>query len=306
MARIGVTLLAFFAWQTALACAGELRSESFASKALGRDMSYNVYLPDGYRAGRLHYPVLYLLHGAGGDERSWPELGHIREKADRLIASGAIPPAIIVMPGCPGCWWVDGAKDRAETAFWSDLVPMIDMKYRTIEARGGRLVAGLSAGGYGAVRFALRYPDRIAAAAALSPAVYTESVPQISAARMQPPFLGQNGQFNQVSWDEHNYPALLSRYFTQSFRVPLYLVSGDNDKFGVAFETALLFKRIYERQPEQVELRVVDGDHSWKVWESTIDGAMRYVFQFADKPKPAPRTATAIKVLTSSHPVSVP
>lgn len=171
------------------------------------------------------------------------------------------------------------------------------MRYRTIETRGGRLVAGLSAGGYGAVRYALRYPNRIAAVAALSPAVYTESVPQISAARMQPPFLGQNGQFNQASWDAHNYPALTEHYFAQPFRVPLYLVSGDNDRFGVAFETALLFKRMFERQPDQVELRVVDGDHSWKVWEATIDDAMRYVFQFADKPKSAPHTATATKVL---------
>ncbi len=303
MARIGWTFIAFFAWQTALAYAGEIRTEALPSTALGRDMPYKVYLPDGYQGGRQHYPVLYLLHGAGGDERTWSELGHIREKADRLIASGEIPPSIIVMPGCPACWWVDGAKDKAETAFWSDLVPIIDMRYRTIETRGGRLLAGLSAGGYGAVRFALRYPDRIAAAAALSPAVYTESVPLQSAARIQPPFLAQNGQFDQAAWDAHNYPTLLDRYFAQSFRVPLYLVSGDNDKFGVAFETALLFKRMYERQPNQVELRVVDGDHSWKVWEATIDNAMRYVFQFADKPKAAPRTAAA-KGLTPAEQLS--
>ncbi len=274
------------------------------SKVLGRDMPYVIYLPDGYQGGRQHYPVLYLLHGAGGDEKSWSDRGHIREKADRLIAAGAIPPAIIVMPGCPACWWVDGAKDKAETAFWSDLVPIIDMRYRTIDSRGGRLVAGLSAGGYGAVRFALRYPDRIAAAAALSPAVYTEPVPLLSAARVQPPFLTPDGQFNQAAWDTQNYPALLSRYFSQSFRVPLFLVAGDNDKFGIAFETALLFKRMFERQPDQVELRVVDGDHSWKVWESTIDLAMRYVFQFADKPKQAPRTATATKGFPAAQPVS--
>ena len=169
MARIGWVFIAFFAWQAAAAYAGEIRAESLPSKALGRAMPYEIYLPDGYESGRQHYPVLYLLHGAGGDERSWSERGHIREKADQLIASGAIPPAIIVMPGCPACWWVDGAKDKAETAFWSDLVPTIEMRYRTIETRGGRLIAGLSAGGYGAVRFALRYPDRIAAGAALSP-----------------------------------------------------------------------------------------------------------------------------------------
>ncbi len=304
MARIGWAFIAFLAWQIVTAYAGEIRTDSLPSKALGHEMRYAVYLPNGYESGRQHYPVLYLLHGAGGDERSWSERGHIREKADRLIASGAIPPAIIVMPGCSACWWVDGSRDKAETAFWSDLVPAIDLKYRTIESRGGRLVAGLSAGGYGAVRFALRYPNRIAAAAALSPAVYTEAVPQLSAARIQPPFLAQNGQFDQASWEAHNYPALIERYFSQSFKVPLYLVAGDNDKFGVAFETALLFKRMFAKQPDQVELRVVDGDHSWKVWEATIDDAMRYMFRFADKPGQAPRTATATTGLAADRAVS--
>jgi enterochelin esterase-like enzyme len=289
MLRIVSAFIAFFAWHAAIA--GEIRNESLASATLGHSMRYAVYLPDGYGAGQLHYPVLYLLHGAGGDEHAWQDLGHIKEKADRLIASGVIPPAIIVMPGCPACWWVDGAREHAETAFWSDLVPAIDTRYRTIETRGGRLVAGQSAGGYGAVRFALRYPDRIAAAAALSPAVYSESVPQFSAARVQPPFLGTDGRFSPAAWDQQNYPALLPAYFAQPYRVPFYLVSGDNDRLGIAFETALLFKRLFERQPDRTEFRVVDGDHSWKVWGATIDGAMQYLFQFADKPRPATRSA---------------
>jgi enterochelin esterase-like enzyme len=303
MSRIGFawTIIAFFAWQAGFATAGEIRAGTIPSKALGREMPFIIYLPDGYQSGSKDYPVLYLLHGAGGDEHTWLDQGNIRKKADSLIASGAIQPAIIVMPGCKACWWVDGAKDKAESAFWSDLVPAIDLRYRTINTRGGRLVAGLSAGGYGAVRFGLRYPDRIAAVAALSPAVYAQGVPQISAARLQPPFLGPDGQFNQSEWDRQNYPSLLKNYFAQPARVPFYLVSGDNDKFGIAFETALLFKQIYERQPDQVELRVIDGDHSWKVWEAAIDDAMRYIFKFADKPRTIARSATAVG-LTSGRP----
>jgi enterochelin esterase-like enzyme len=300
--RLAWIFIAFFAWCAGIAHAGEIRTEAFPSNALGRDMQYVVYLPDGYQNGRSRYPVLYLLHGAGGDERSWLDRGQIKDKADRLIARGAMPPAIIVMPGCPACWWVDGAKDKAEAAFWSDLVPKIDRSYRTIEARGGRVIAGLSAGGYGAVRYALRYPDRIAAAAALSPAVYSQPVPPASAARRQPPFLAPDGRFDQAAWDAQNYPGLLDRYFAQSYRVPLYLVSGDADKLGLAFETSLLFKRMSERQ-EQLELRIVGGDHSWKVWEATIDQAMQYIFQFTDRPKPAPLTATATKGLEAA-PVS--
>ncbi len=127
--------------------------------------------------------------------------------------------------------------------------------------------------------------------AALSPAIYGETVPRFSAALAQPPFLGPDGKFSRATWDRQNYPALLEGYFSQPRRVPFYLVSGDNDRLGIAFETALLFKRLFERQPQQIELRVVDGGHSWEVWEATIDGAMRYLFQFADKPRPATRSA---------------
>jgi enterochelin esterase-like enzyme len=256
------------------------------SSVLARPFLFNVYLPEGYSAGDLRYPVLYLLHGAGGDEASWSTAGKIQKTADRLIKSGAIPPTIIVMPGCRGCWWVDGRLDKAETAFWQELVPAIGRRYRVIPGRQGRLVGGLSAGGYGAVRFAMRYPGRIAAAAALSPAVYANAPPAISSARFQPPFRRQDGSFDDAAWKAKNYTAYIDSYFRQPHRVAFYLVSGDNDAYGIAFETMTLFKRLYDHQPELSELRIVDGDHSWAIWSRSIEAAMRYLYRFAAKPEP--------------------
>jgi enterochelin esterase-like enzyme len=264
--------------------AGDLSSDTFHSAALQRQMSFTVYLPDGYSTSGLQYPVLYLLHGAGGDETAWIEHGNIKLRADALIASAAIPPAIIVMPGCRACWWIDGAKDKAETAFWQDVVPLIASRFRTIEARDGRLIAGLSAGGYGAVRFAMKYPDRVGAVAALSPAVYSQTPPAASSSRVQPPFIGANGLFDQARWTAQNYPSLIDAYFDQPFRVPFYLMSGDHDNFGIAFETALLFKLVSAKQPERTELRVIDGDHSWSCWAKAMDDALTYVFRHAARP----------------------
>jgi enterochelin esterase-like enzyme len=283
---------------TVTADAGELRHEALASTALGREMHIAVYVPDGYQAGTQDYPVLYLLHGAGGDENAWVERGGIQQRADRLIAGGVVPPMLIVMPRCRECWWVDGAKDKAETAFWTELVPTIAKRYRTIESRGGMLLGGLSAGGYGAVRFAMKYPDRIAAVAAFSPAVYSVTPPTASSARTQPPFLMPDGQFDQGRWAALNYPNMADRYFGQSFRVPFYLVSGDGDRFGIAFETALLFKRLFDRQPDITELRIVDGDHSWAVWANATDDALKYLARFAARPqvarKPIPQSAPVV------------
>lgn len=283
----GLVVLALAALAGPLS-AGELRRESIASSALGRDMSYLVYVPDHYQTSHSRYPVLYLLHGAGGDENDWTVRGNIKERADKLIASGEIPPTLIVMPGCQACWWIDGAKDKAETAFWSELVPNVSRRYRTIASRNGMLIAGQSAGGYGAIRFAMKYPDRIAVAAAFSPAIYREAPPLASSARLQPPFLRPSGEFDQAMWTAQNYPRLVDHYFSQQFRVPFYLISGDHDRFGIAMETAQLFSRLFAQQPQISELRIVDGDHSWDVWSNAIEGAMKYLYRFAAPPEDDP------------------
>ncbi|MBX9925247.1 MAG: hypothetical protein K2Y05_02715, partial [Hyphomicrobiaceae bacterium] len=116
-------------------------------------------------------------------------------------------------------------------------------------------------------------------AAALSPAIYADSPPLASAARKQPPFLMADGTFDEDLWDARNYPRLLPAYFSQKHRVPIYLAAGDHDNLGIAYETALLHKRLLERQPEIAELRVLDGDHNWQLWSATLADAISFVFR---------------------------
>src|SRR5205823_14741637 len=66
--------------------AGEVYLETFRSQAIGRDYKYTIYLPDDYKQGSRRYPVLYLLHGAGGDENEWLYKGGARETLDAMIA----------------------------------------------------------------------------------------------------------------------------------------------------------------------------------------------------------------------------
>ncbi len=267
-----------------VACASA-RAESVvaagAAPSAGLDgkFPYHAYLPDGYDQGSRRYPIIYLLHGAGGDEASWLTEGHAKVTLDRLIARGTIPPVIVVMPGCRGCWWVDGPSLKAETAFWADLVPEVERRFRVVGTRQGRFIAGLSAGGYGAVRYALRYPDRVGAVAALSPAVYADTPPEISSARVQPPFRKADGSFDEAVWKQKNYPACIGDYFKQVHRVAFYLMSGDDDRYGIAFETMTLYRRLRERQSEHAELRIVDGDHTWSVWSVALENALAFLLK---------------------------
>ncbi len=129
-----------------------------------------VYLPPGYDDGALRYPVLYLLHGGGGDQADWVTSGRVRELLDAAYAADPAGATIVVMPdGRSGHWFdhVEGAF-RNETYVLRHLVPAIDARFRTIADRSGRAIAGLSNGGYGALHLAAKAPDLFVAAGSMS------------------------------------------------------------------------------------------------------------------------------------------
>ncbi len=281
-------LLAVLALALALpATAGVVVSREFDSPALQRKWTYAVYLPDGYETSTLQYPVLYLLHGHNGGLYDWANLGHIQQTADALTASGDMPPAIIVMPDAGSSWYVD-RKEKMETAVIRDLVGDVQRTFRAIDARKGRLIAGLSMGGYGSLRFALKYPEMFAAAALLSPAIYDPEPPQSSGARRAGVFGAP--EFDAQVWKELNYPALWDAFLAKKIAVPLYINSGDDDDYFIEAEATRLYS-LLRKNGQPAELRIVDGPHRWPVWESTIGDAMRYVFRYAARPAIPPKDA---------------
>ena len=262
------------------AAASIVITREFDSTALQRKWSYAVYLPDGYETSNLKYPVLYLLHGHGQDLYAWVNYGHIQPTTDELIAHGEIPPAIIVMPDAGMTWFVD-RKEKMETAVIQDLIGDVQHTFRVIEARNGRVVAGLSMGGYGALRFVLKYPEMFAAAGLLSPAIYDPEVPQGSGARRAGVFGA--AEFDPQVWKELNYPTLWEAFLAKKIAVPMYINSGDDDDFFIEAEATRLYS-LLRKNGQPAELRIVDGAHKWPVWESTIGDAMRYVFRYAARP----------------------
>ncbi len=143
---------------------------------LGR-RKVRVLLPTDYDpAGSKRYPVLYLLHGAGNPNdpsgaRDWTDKGD----AAAITAGRDV---IVVMPdGGNGGWYTDwlfpgeAAPQNWQSFHMGELLPFIDTNFHTISAREGRAIIGLSMGGYGALRYAERYPERFAFVASFSGAV---------------------------------------------------------------------------------------------------------------------------------------
>lgn len=273
---IRTVLLSCAALLANLAAAGEVFLETFKSAALARDYNYTVYLPDSYAKDTKRYPVLYLLHGAGGNENEWLAKGGLRETMDALIARKQIHPMIVVMPGHTGGWWVDGARDKAETALMKEVLPHAEGKYRIDATRANRLVAGLSAGGYGALNLVMKYPQQFAATAILSPAIYDPVPPNSSSAVRNPPFQ-KDGKFDADLWKSLNYPTHIEAYKKSGVIVPMYINSGDHDTFSIALHSATLFERLRFHQPDAIEMRIVNGDHEWMVWRDTLPDALMFL-----------------------------
>jgi enterochelin esterase-like enzyme len=255
-------------------------TREFDSRALARKWSYTVYLPDGYESSSLRYPVFYLLHGNNQNMNAWSVSGRIQETTDELIESGQIPPTIIVMPDAGSTWYVD-RKENMESAFIQDLLPDVESSFRAVAARSGRVIGGLSMGGYGSLRFALKYPDKFAAAALLSPAIYEPAPPEDSGVRRVGVFGAAT--FEPAIWQQYNYPSLFAGYLAKHQPVPLYIVSGDDDEYMIEADAAKLYA-LLRKNRQVAELRIVDGAHVWPVWEATIADAMKYIFRYATRP----------------------
>ncbi|KQV88909.1 esterase family protein [Pelomonas sp. Root1237] len=181
--------------------AGRIEELSYASGVTGTQRKASVYLPPGYSAER-RYPVLYLLHGIGGNEHEWRGYVRAPQVLDNLIADGKALPMIVVMPN--GRALPDDRSPPADRVFTPEnaagfakferdllefLIPAVEAKYSASGDRKQRALAGLSMGGGQALNFGLAHLDTFAWVGGFSSAPNTkpaaELLPDPAAARRQ-------------------------------------------------------------------------------------------------------------------------
>ena len=265
------------------AWAGEIVRVDFTAAALGRDWHYNAYLPTGYAEGKQDYPVMYLLHGYGQNADEWVVEGEVLSLLDNLISTGAIPPCLVIMPAAGNSWYID-RQEKMETAFIQNLIPDVDNRFRTINRRNGRVIGGESMGGYGALRFVLKYPELFQAAALLSPAIYVPEPPKNSGARKSPAFQ-TDGEFDPAIWSDYNYPDLFPAFLAKHIAVPLYLGCGTKDQFSIDIHMAKLYLRWF-RNGWSARWRLAIGGHDYVLWRKLVPAALTFIFKTVSRPEP--------------------
>ena len=270
---------------------GTLFSDTFFSTALGREMSYAIYLPAVYDTDlERTFPVLYMLHGAGGDYTEWPRYG-LHGAANSLMQSGEIAPMIIVMPQGDLGYWVNGLSGAGEA--WADyllldLLPHIETKYRTVASPQGRAIGGISRGAFGAFYLALKYPRVFGAVGLHSPALGEY-------ADLQAPAIPEE------RFEEYD-PSALARSKDLSRLPAVYLDIGREDDWlpGAELLHEILLARGFSHIFEEFE-----GGHSGAYWESMESTYLRF-YDMALRTGPVARAVPPFEPTQEEAPASGP
>ena len=261
---------------------GNLSKVWYNSPTLKMQRRMTVYTPAGYDKGG-KYPVLYLLHGSGGDENAWSELGRAAQILDNLIAEGKAKPMIVVMPNgnpncqaAPGEWsfgmytpgFRDGGTGPTEPAVatipesFMDIVNYVDSHYRTIKKRSGRAVCGLSMGGGHTFHVSLLYPNTFDYYGLFSAGLHLANG-------------GYQDSFAEQIKKSPDFAAQSARLFGS--KPKLYWMGMGKTDF--LYQSTVDLRAFWDSKGYKYEYVETDGGHIWRNWRIYLTMFAQKVFK---------------------------
>ncbi len=272
MRRLALILTAI-----ATTASAEVRTATFRSASLGRDVRFVLHLPASYASGERRYPVVYALHGLFEDASFWEGRG-LAGLLDEQRKSGALGDFVVVAVDGGNSFFVNRPGGRFQDLVTRDLVDHVDATYRTVAKREARGLWGVSMGGYGALRMALAEPDRFAAAVTHSAMILTRPpTADGGAGRYQlAAFHRVFGEpIDPTLWAANDPLALAGT--ADPKRVPaLHLDCGAQDRYGLAAGHLELERRLRARGiAAQVE--TPPGDHGYEYVRSVFAKGMAFL-----------------------------
>ncbi|MCE2972688.1 MAG: esterase family protein [Sediminibacterium sp.] len=239
------------------------------SRSMQKSIPAVVVTPDGYSSQPMQrYPVVYLLHGAGGSYSNWiKKVPAIRALADQYQA-------IIVCPdGASTSWYFDSPIDsgfRYETHVAREVPNHIDSAYRTINERRARAITGLSMGGHGALFIAFRHADRFSIAGSMSGALHVSVIRKGYNVEKR---LGDT-VVNAAYWRDWSVLNVIEQYPKDSLSI---LIDCGTEDRVIPMNRAVHEKMLKLKIPHEYLER--PGEHNWPYWENAIQYQMMYINQ---------------------------
>jgi enterochelin esterase-like enzyme len=259
-----------------------LEGLAFHSSILNMERQYSVYLPAGYDENNRSYPVLYLLHGGGGDHTTWIQSGEVQALADKTIAEGRATPMIIVMPNAKekikGYYNYIGGGFNYEDFFFQELIPHIESNYRVRTKSRFRAVAGQSMGGGGTIFYALHHPEMFSAAAPLSAVTESWNRNDLTAKLQRNNISGYSKDQFESYYRNYSIPEILSVADASELnslrKIRWYISCGDDDYL---YEGNCLMHIAFRKAEIPHEFRVKNGAHNWSYWRNELPEVLSFV-----------------------------
>jgi len=259
----------------------EIVREIFQSSLMRRKLPFRVILPENYAASKENYPVLYLLHGLFGSCDNWLELTGIEKY---LIDKNFV----VVLPDGANSWYSDSAtieKDKFEGFFISEFIPAVESSYRIFGSREKRAVAGLSMGGFGALKFSLKRPDLFVFGGSMSGAF---DAPRLTANNKSYGWEELGASVSEVFGEEDSPSRIENDLFEIIRRMPeekrlllphIYIDCGFADGF------LKVNRELSEKLEEEriaFEYYEISGGHDWEYWDKRLPKILQKVCKIFD------------------------
>jgi len=246
-----------------------MQDVTFFSAALNRQMPYRVFLPEKLIPGQ-KLPVVYLLHGGGGSYRDWSNGTNVAGYAAPRAGSGGM---ILVMPdgGDTSCYMNSAEKpeDRFEDYLVHDLIADVEARFPAATGRENRAFAGVSMGGFAAVKLALSRPELFVFAGAISPAVnVTERPFRLSRVAQWWKLRSVFGPWNSQARRDDD-PFLLVQSANPAATPYIYLTAGEQE---ILLEPNRRFAALLEERGFSHEFHTKPGGHDRDQWQSQLPG----------------------------------
>lgn len=246
-----------------------VRDEKLESRLMSRTMPYRIILPGDYdstQSASRRYPVIYLLHGLTGHYNNWTDLTKLKDYA-------SFPTAIIVTPEGGDGWYTDSvskASEKWESYIVQELIPEVDKRFRTNTGRNQRAIAGLSMGGFGALKFGLKYPDKFVLAGSFSGALGAAKITE----KQFPGAIGKtiDGIFGPAESDTRKandiFAIIRSLTPERTKTIPFIYVDCGTEDFLFANNREFVSLLVEKQVPH--EYRQLPGVHDWKYWDKQV------------------------------------
>lgn len=257
----------------------DIRTLKLNSKLMGREMPYRVIVPRDYEFMKTaQFPVIYLLHGLTGHYDNWTEKTRIGEYERGFNY-------IIVMPEGGDGWYTDSVSvgsDKYESYIVNELIYEVEKNFRTKPVRESRAIAGLSMGGYGAIKFGLKYPEKFVLVGSFSGALQHILVPTEYMKTRMPSLENVFGPDGSQTRKDNDIFRIVKDATPENIKqLPfIYLDSGTED---IVFNGNMEFMKLLVEKKVPNEYRHRPGDHNWNYWDAQIQEFLRLSEKYIKK-----------------------